>query len=161
MDVTVIVVVVVLTALIFDFTNGFHDTANAMATSIATGALRPKVAVALAGCLNLAGAFLSVAVAKTISGVATRAKAADRVVAGVCQQAPRDRRDAPACDRQRNSRLVIGCGGVPSVGVRVRPGGRGAHESGPTEPSCREMLRLYDRQNTFPQFKRMMRRAST
>jgi PiT family inorganic phosphate transporter len=68
MDVTVIVVVVVLTALIFDFTNGFHDTANAMATSIATGALRPKVAVALAGCLNLAGAFLSVAVAKTISG---------------------------------------------------------------------------------------------
>ena len=67
MDVTVIVIVVVLTALIFDFTNGFHDTANAMATSIATGALRPKVAVALAGCLNLVGAFLSVAVAKTIS----------------------------------------------------------------------------------------------
>src|SRR3954452_3594153 len=68
MDVTVIVIVVVLTALIFDFTNGFHDTANAMATSIATGALRPRVAVAIAGCLNLAGAFLSVQVAKTISG---------------------------------------------------------------------------------------------
>ena len=68
MGVTVIVVVVVLTALIFDFTNGFHDTANAMATSISTGALRPKLAVALAGCLNPAGAFLSVAVAKTISG---------------------------------------------------------------------------------------------
>src|SRR4051812_23360492 len=68
MDVPVIVVVVVLTALIFDFTNGFHDTANAMATSIATGALRPKLAVAIAGCLNLAGAFLSVQVAKTISG---------------------------------------------------------------------------------------------
>ena len=68
MDVTVFVVVVVLTALIFDFTNGFHDTANAMATSIATGALRPRVAVAIAGCLNLAGAFLSVQVAKTISG---------------------------------------------------------------------------------------------
>ena len=50
MDVTVIVVVVVLTALVFDFTNGFHDTANAMATSIATGALRPKVAVVIAGC---------------------------------------------------------------------------------------------------------------
>jgi PiT family inorganic phosphate transporter len=44
-----IVVVVVMTALVFDFTNGFHDTANAMATSIATGALRPKVAVAIAG----------------------------------------------------------------------------------------------------------------
>jgi PiT family inorganic phosphate transporter len=68
MDVSLIVVVVVITALAFDFTNGFHDTANAMATSIATGALRPKVAVAIAGCLNLAGAFLSVRVAKTISG---------------------------------------------------------------------------------------------
>jgi PiT family inorganic phosphate transporter len=66
--VSLIVVVVVLTALIFDFTNGFHDTANAMATSIATGALRPRVAVAIAGCLNLVGAFLSVQVAKTISG---------------------------------------------------------------------------------------------
>jgi len=54
--------------LVFDFTNGFHDTANAMATSIATGALRPKAAVAIAGCLNVVGAFLSVEVAKTISG---------------------------------------------------------------------------------------------
>jgi PiT family inorganic phosphate transporter len=62
-----IVVVVVLTALVFDFTNGFHDTANAMATSIATGALRPRVAVLLAGALNLVGAFLSVQVALTIS----------------------------------------------------------------------------------------------
>src|SRR3954468_4612842 len=68
MGISVIVVVVVLTALVFDFTNGFHDTANAMATSIATGALRPKVAVTVAGCLNLVGAFLSVEVAKTISG---------------------------------------------------------------------------------------------
>jgi PiT family inorganic phosphate transporter len=63
-----LVTVVIITALAFDFTNGFHDTANAMATSIATGALRPKVAVAISGVLNLAGAFLSVAVAKTISG---------------------------------------------------------------------------------------------
>ena len=63
-----VVIVVVLTALVFDFTNGFHDTANAMATSIATGALRPRVAVVLvAGVLNLVGAFLSVQVAKTIS----------------------------------------------------------------------------------------------
>jgi PiT family inorganic phosphate transporter len=67
MDVTLIVVVVVVTALVFDFTNGFHDTANAMATSIATGALRPKAAVTIAGALNLVGAFLSVEVAKTIS----------------------------------------------------------------------------------------------
>jgi PiT family inorganic phosphate transporter len=68
MDVSLIVVVVVVTALVFDFTNGFHDTANAMATSIATGAFRPRTAVAIAACLNLTGAFLSVQVAKTISG---------------------------------------------------------------------------------------------
>jgi inorganic phosphate transporter, PiT family len=59
---------VVITALAFDFTNGFHDTANAMATSIATGALPPRIAVAISGALNLVGAFLSTEVAKTISG---------------------------------------------------------------------------------------------
>ena len=64
----VIVGLVIITALTFDFTNGFHDTANAMATSIATGALKPKTAVIAAGTLNLVGAFLSVEVAKTISG---------------------------------------------------------------------------------------------
>ena len=64
---SLVVIAVVLTALVFDFTNGFHDTANAMATSIATGALRPRVAVLLAGVLNLVGAFLSVQVALTIS----------------------------------------------------------------------------------------------
>ncbi|GAA4006143.1 inorganic phosphate transporter [Allokutzneria multivorans] len=68
MDASLLVIVVVLTALAFDFTNGFHDTANAMATSIATGALRPRTAVALSAVLNLVGAFLSVEVAKTISG---------------------------------------------------------------------------------------------
>ncbi len=67
MDLTVIVVVVIVTALAFDFTNGFHDTANAMATSIATRALKPRTAVIIAGILNLIGAFLSVQVAKTIS----------------------------------------------------------------------------------------------
>lgn len=63
-----IVVLVIALALFFDFTNGFHDTANAMATPIATGALKPKVAVLLAASLNLVGAFLSTEVAKTISG---------------------------------------------------------------------------------------------
>ncbi len=67
MEPSVLVVLVVVTALIFDFTNGFHDTANSMATSIATGALRPKVAVTISAVLNLVGAFLSVEVAKTIS----------------------------------------------------------------------------------------------
>jgi inorganic phosphate transporter, PiT family len=64
----VIVLVVIITAVIFDFTNGFHDTANAMATSIATEALKPRVAVVISGVFNLVGAFLSVSVAKTISG---------------------------------------------------------------------------------------------
>jgi PiT family inorganic phosphate transporter len=62
-----IVVLVIALALFFDFTNGFHDTANAMATPIATGALKPKVAVLLAASLNLVGAFLSTEVSKTIS----------------------------------------------------------------------------------------------
>ncbi|QNE34735.1 inorganic phosphate transporter [Leifsonia shinshuensis] len=68
MDLTLIIVLVIALALFFDFTNGFHDTANAMATPIATGAMRPKIAVALAAVLNLVGAFLSTEVAKTISG---------------------------------------------------------------------------------------------
>ncbi len=63
----IILVLLIATALAFDFTNGFHDTGNAMATSIATGALRPKVAVLLAGVLNLVGAFLSVEVAVTVT----------------------------------------------------------------------------------------------
>ena len=62
-----ILVLVIVTALVFDFTNGFHDTGNAMATSIATGALRPKVAVAISSVLNLVGAFLSVEVALTVT----------------------------------------------------------------------------------------------
>ncbi|MFV0286002.1 MAG: anion permease, partial [Demequina sp.] len=71
--------VVVATALAFDFTNGFHDTGNAMATSIATRALKPKAAVILSASLNMAGAFLSLTVAATIatgivdSGVVTLA----------------------------------------------------------------------------------------
>ena len=63
-----LVSMVIITALFFDFTNGFHDSANAMATSVATGALKPKVAVLIAAVLNVAGAFLSTEVAKTISG---------------------------------------------------------------------------------------------
>ena len=59
--------VVVITALIFDFTNGFHDSSNAMATSVATGAFTPKRAVTVAAALNIIGAFISTEVAKTIS----------------------------------------------------------------------------------------------
>ncbi|MCT9088359.1 inorganic phosphate transporter [Streptomyces sp. ASQP_92] len=66
--ITLLLAIVIVTALVFDFTNGFHDTANAMATTISTGALKPKTAVAMSAALNLLGAFLSVEVAKTISG---------------------------------------------------------------------------------------------
>ncbi|MDQ1662728.1 MAG: inorganic phosphate transporter, PiT family [Blastococcus sp.] len=68
MDPMALVVLVIALALVFDFTNGFHDTANAMATPIATGAMRPRVAVGVAAVLNLVGAFLSTTVAQTISG---------------------------------------------------------------------------------------------
>jgi PiT family inorganic phosphate transporter len=64
----VIVTLVVVAALGFDFTNGFHDTANAMATTIATGALAPKVAVTVAAILNFVGAFISLKVAATVAG---------------------------------------------------------------------------------------------
>ena len=67
MSALTIVSLVVLLALFFDFTNGFHDTANAMATPIATGALKPRTAVAIASVMNLLGAFLSTAVATMIS----------------------------------------------------------------------------------------------
>jgi PiT family inorganic phosphate transporter len=59
--------IVVATALAFDFTNGFHDTANAVATSISTRAMAPRVAVGLAAVLNFVGAFLSLEVAATIA----------------------------------------------------------------------------------------------
>src|ERR671928_228960 len=62
----VLFVVVVAVALCFDFTNGFHDTANAIATSVGTRAMTPRVAVLVAAVMNLAGAFLTTAVAKTV-----------------------------------------------------------------------------------------------
>ena len=63
----VILVIVVGTALAFDFTNGFHDTANVVATSISTGAARPQVAIAFASMLNFVGAFISISVAATVA----------------------------------------------------------------------------------------------
>jgi PiT family inorganic phosphate transporter len=63
----VVLLIVVGTALAFDFTNGFHDTANAIATSVSTRALSPRVAVAMSASLNFVGAFLSLAVAATIA----------------------------------------------------------------------------------------------
>jgi PiT family inorganic phosphate transporter len=63
----IILFIVVGTALAFDFTNGFHDTANVVATSISTGAARPQVAIGMASLLNFAGAFISISVAATVA----------------------------------------------------------------------------------------------
>src|SRR5204862_90715 len=62
-----ILVIVVATALAFDYTNGFHDTANAIATMVSTRAMAPKVAVLYSALLNFAGAFISLAVAATVA----------------------------------------------------------------------------------------------
>jgi inorganic phosphate transporter, PiT family len=67
MDNDVIVVIVVATALAFDFTNGFHDTANVVATSISTRAMAPRIAVGSAALLNFVGAFISLEVAATVA----------------------------------------------------------------------------------------------
>ena len=64
---TVMLTIVVVAALAFDFTNGFHDTANSMAAPISTGAIKPRMAVTLAAVLNFVGAFLSIQVAATIA----------------------------------------------------------------------------------------------
>jgi inorganic phosphate transporter, PiT family len=63
----VVIVIVVATALLFDFTNGFHDTANVVATSISTHAMPPRIAVAYAAIFNFIGAFISLAVAATVA----------------------------------------------------------------------------------------------
>ena len=61
------VIIVVVTALAFDFTNGFHDTANVVATSISTRAMAPRIAVGYAAILNFVGAFISLEVAATVA----------------------------------------------------------------------------------------------
>jgi PiT family inorganic phosphate transporter len=73
----VLVVTVVVVALIFDFTNGFHDTANAVATSVSTRALSPRLAVLMSAVMNLAGAFVTTAVAKTVGKGIIDVKLAD------------------------------------------------------------------------------------
>ncbi|NMA52609.1 MAG: inorganic phosphate transporter [Peptococcaceae bacterium] len=67
-DLTTILIIVVLLALLFDFINGFHDTANAIATSVSTKALPPRIAIMLAAIMNLLGALTFTGVAKTIGG---------------------------------------------------------------------------------------------
>lgn len=66
-----LVIVTVAIALFFDYTNGFHDAANAIATSVSTRALTPRIALALAGAMNFVGALLGVEVAKTVADILT------------------------------------------------------------------------------------------
>lgn len=68
MEQNIVIILVVILALGFDFINGFHDTANAIATSISTKALRPKTAIILAAVMNLLGALAFTGVAKTVGG---------------------------------------------------------------------------------------------
>ena len=96
-EATLILVLVIGTALAFDFTNGFHDTGNAMATSIATGALRPKVAVALSAVLNLVGAFLSVEVALTVTNAVVKVQ--DKSGAPIPELTTWTRRSTPRTPR--------------------------------------------------------------
>ncbi len=78
---TLLLVVVVATALAFDFTNGFHDTANVVASTISTRALPPRTAIAVASVLNFAGAFISLKVAATVaSGIFVASQMTEQVV---------------------------------------------------------------------------------
>src|SRR3989442_3835560 len=87
MDAALLVIVVVV-ALGFDFTNGFHDTANAVATSVSTRALSPRAAVAIAAVANLAGAFVTTAVAKTVGeGVIDTGPANEKTLAALLTRA--------------------------------------------------------------------------
>src|SRR5688572_14465812 len=76
---------VVVVALFFDFTNGFHDSANSIATSVSTRAMSPRAAVGSSAVLNFAGAFVSLEVAATIASGIVDAEAItlDVVLAGL------------------------------------------------------------------------------
>ena len=76
-----LLVITIVVALAFDFTNGFHDTVNAIATSVSTRAMSPRVAVLISACANLGGAFLTTAVAKTVGkGIIDTALANEKTV---------------------------------------------------------------------------------
>src|SRR5579871_4928337 len=77
---TLLLVIVIGTALAFDFTNGFHDTANVVASSISTRALSPRSAIAIASVLHFAGAFFSLKVAATVaSGIVATGKVTETI----------------------------------------------------------------------------------
>jgi PiT family inorganic phosphate transporter len=78
-----LLIIVVLSALVFDFTNGFHDTANVVAATISTRAMSPRAAIALASVLNFVGAFLSLKVAATVAtGIISAGKVTETIAFG-------------------------------------------------------------------------------
>jgi len=79
-----IIIAVVVVALVFDYTNGFHDAANAIATSVSTGALKPRVALAMAAVMNFVGAFLGQKVAETVSEVIDPGEGSHGLVIVMC-----------------------------------------------------------------------------
>jgi PiT family inorganic phosphate transporter len=80
-----LVVLIIIVGLTFDFTNGFHDAANAIATSISTRALTPRVALAMAAVMNFCGAFLGTEVAQTVgSGIIGAPKATSGLLLVLC-----------------------------------------------------------------------------
>jgi inorganic phosphate transporter, PiT family len=79
-DLPMLIVLTVIAALVFDFINGFHDTANAIATVVSTRVLSPRVAILMASVLNFAGALLTTGVAKTVAGGLVDAQAVDPLV---------------------------------------------------------------------------------
>lgn len=84
MDLTLaIVIAVVVVALAFDYTNGFHDAANAIATSVSTRALTPRIALVLAAIMNFIGALLGQQVAKTVADVITIENEQQQLLVGV------------------------------------------------------------------------------
>src|SRR5512139_2152202 len=78
-DTYFLLISVIVLALVFDFINGFHDTANAIATSVSTRVLSPKVAVSMAAVLNIAGAFAGTAVAKMVGSGLVEASAVTQI----------------------------------------------------------------------------------
>src|SRR2546425_2495253 len=78
-EISMTLIIVIVLALLFDFSNGWHDSANAIATVVSTQVLSPMAAVLLAGVLNVAGAFMSTAVAQMVGGGVVHAAALTEV----------------------------------------------------------------------------------
>ena len=111
-----IVIAVVVVALVFDYTNGFHDAANAIATSVSTRALTPRVALAMAAVMNFVGAFLGQEVADTVGS-------GDLAAAGVARPGDRDGRPARRDRVEPRSRGTSGCPRRPPTPSSVASSG--------------------------------------